>query len=512
MPNLTSIGLNAGIPTSGTGTVSTIDQLIAVGVPVSAGLPTGANTIGSVINSAGNNNIGGFMLQDGSGGTNNRVLVASFHNTDNQALGNVYGLNTGGVAQLLNPIGNIDRQRGTGVDNTPATGISTGVATSAMFFKTFSNNATAIAVGANTVTPVAVSGKIGNVPWSIQTGSALIIGAGSANQETVIVTAANSTTFTAPFTLIHPANTLITGFTYNQGRDAAGENDGASGAGTSVAAGYEYNGGDPSGGQYDRERSLNAKAFSQVAISSGATVGSNSIVVAASGTLQPGMKVLLSNNAIIGSQAFESVNVDLSYIPGSTTVPLSSNVVQTIAGGYTFISYDSFGALGPQLNGFLPFGVGIEEEALYDPVSGKYYIERAATQDGVVPQNVVLESPALWNGTSMDRLPGTAAAGAKVQPNLAVAAATMATTQVAMTSTAASILAARTGAVGTGRVKYDLYNIGTSTVYIGNSAGVTTATGFPLLAGGSMTDYYTGAVYGICAATLTATIATKEVY
>lgn len=42
MANLTSVGITAGAPTSGTGTVSTIDQLLAQGVPISDGTATNA--------------------------------------------------------------------------------------------------------------------------------------------------------------------------------------------------------------------------------------------------------------------------------------------------------------------------------------------------------------------------------------------------------------------------------------------------------------------------------------
>lgn len=42
MTNLTSVGITAGVPTSGTGTVSTIDNLIAVGMPISNGTTTAA--------------------------------------------------------------------------------------------------------------------------------------------------------------------------------------------------------------------------------------------------------------------------------------------------------------------------------------------------------------------------------------------------------------------------------------------------------------------------------------
>lgn len=40
MPNLTSVGITAGVPTSGTGTVSTLDQVLAQGVPISDGTAT----------------------------------------------------------------------------------------------------------------------------------------------------------------------------------------------------------------------------------------------------------------------------------------------------------------------------------------------------------------------------------------------------------------------------------------------------------------------------------------
>ena len=399
MTNITSVTLTGGIPTAGTGNVSTIDNLISVGLPISNSLPVG------------NNYVGGFSIQDGSGGTSNRVLVAAFHNADNQQLGTVYGLNTGGVAQLLNPLGNIDRQRGTGLDNTPATGISTGVATSAMYYKTISNTVSTISSGINTVYPVAMSGNNAGVSWSIQTGSVLQIGQGTANAETIIVTSANTTAFTATFAYAHPTSTTITGFTYNQGRDAAGEVDGASGAGTSLAAGYEYNGGDPSGGNFDRERSVNAKGFASFTISSGGTNGSKSLVLSSTPTgLAPGMKVLLANNANMNTATHESVQIDLSYIPGSTTVPLASAIVNTPTGGYTQINYDIFKDMGPGLSGFLPFGMGIEEEAVYDPLSNMFYLERSATQDGISAQNVVIENPGLWNGATIDRArsaPGT---------------------------------------------------------------------------------------------------------
>lgn len=45
MANLTSVGVTSGVPTSGTGTVSTIDQLIAVGLPITNANANGQATM-----------------------------------------------------------------------------------------------------------------------------------------------------------------------------------------------------------------------------------------------------------------------------------------------------------------------------------------------------------------------------------------------------------------------------------------------------------------------------------
>lgn len=64
------------------------------------------------------------------------------------------------------------------------------------------------------------------------------------------------------------------------------------------------------------------------------------------------------------------------------------------------------------------------------------------------------------------------------------------------TASATQIVAARTGAAGTGRVSVTLYNSGAVNVFVGAS-GVTTSTGIRILPGGSYTIYTTAAVYGV---------------
>jgi hypothetical protein len=57
--------------------------------------------------------------------TGNGSLVQAFHNSDNQALGATsYGLMTGGVDQLLNAAGNLDRKRAVAGDGMAVTGLA----------------------------------------------------------------------------------------------------------------------------------------------------------------------------------------------------------------------------------------------------------------------------------------------------------------------------------------------------------------------------------------------------
>ncbi len=62
------------------------------------------------------------MIADPSSG--NGAYIAQFHNADNQALGTVYGVLTGGVDQLVNGSGNLDRKRSVAGDGMPITGLA----------------------------------------------------------------------------------------------------------------------------------------------------------------------------------------------------------------------------------------------------------------------------------------------------------------------------------------------------------------------------------------------------
>lgn len=381
------------------------------------------------------------VLKDGV--TSNLATVAVFHNADNQnPAGLGFGLLTGGVAQLINVSGNLDRQRETGIDNIPAVGIASGTQQVASPFST--TVATSIATGTQVVTPASMTGFNRGAAWSIQQGSVLTVSnSNGSNSENVVVTAVTGTTFTATYqqTKTGPG-ILVNGYTYNQARDAttpdgstgqgfaagatflfnptlnsanggwesersaAGELDGATGSGAAIAAEYENNSGGPvltsgkaSALQYDRGRNVQGKGLGTATISTGATNGSTSIVVtsaAAVNLLQPGSPLYL----LTGSALTEVVYVSNSYVPGTATINLQNAVV---TGGETTVAFDIYAPSGPGLSGFLPTGIEIADEAVWDPVSNRFYLERSATADASAPANVPLESPALFNGSTMDR-------------------------------------------------------------------------------------------------------------
>jgi hypothetical protein len=422
-----------------------------------AGQATSANSLPVVV--ASDQSVFPTNLADGVT-PSQKATVAQFHNMDNQSPGpSAYGLLTGGVAQLLNTVGSLDRQRETGQNNVPSLGIATGAQQFKSPVSTTLNSA--VSAGATSATLTATKFTNNGQPAWIQLGSALVFEFGTANQEAVYVTAVNYGTNVVTiaglgtgngFKFAHSSGVAVNTGAYNEAVDATaaegsggagiglsatslfnstlnggaggweyersanGEIDGASGKGTNVAAEYEFNGGGPvlasglaSGFQFDRARSLQAKGLGSGAITATAA-GNTSIVfssAAATNLIQPGQKIRLRGGAVK-----ETVLATAAWVPGSSaTVPIQSPVVNA---NQTTAEWDVYGTSGPGLNGFLVDGVGIEEEALYDPVSDYFYIERAATQDGMAPQNIVAENPALWNGTTMDRWTGSASRGGDV--------------------------------------------------------------------------------------------------
>ena len=136
------------------------------------------------------------------------ATVAQFHNADNQAPGSTaYGILTGGVAQLINIFGNVDRQRECGIDNVPAVGLPMGLGMKAMAFQVGTSTAVGSA-GAATVTLTGASSLKGTnhgVPWQIQVGDVMVYDVGGANQEVILITAVTPATpsITATFAKTH---------------------------------------------------------------------------------------------------------------------------------------------------------------------------------------------------------------------------------------------------------------------------------------------------------------------
>jgi hypothetical protein len=430
----------------------------------------------------------------------NIVALYQTHNTDNQTLGGTaYALNTGGVAQLLNASGSIDRQRETGLDGVPATGIATGAQQFAVPFST--TIASSFAAGAQTVTPASMSG--------IQVGSILkVANSNGSNSEVVYVSATAASTFTATFALSKTGPGItVQGFTYNQARDASigdnqaliglsasatylynavtglaeldrsvnGELDGASGKGTAVAAEYEYNGGGPltnagtpSGLSYDRARNLQGKGVGVATQSAGGAAGTSSITVssaAATNSLWAGQQIRIDRNTATEECAY----VATSYVPGTAAIALQTPLQYSHT--TATVEWDVFSSTGPGLSGFTPAGIGIEEEALYNPVDGKYYIERSATLDAMPGANIVAECPALWNGATFDRLKGASA-----NPTTATGVAVVANGIAPLSSFSAQSAVNTTGSAldnGVARANHSLWVVAGA----GVSGGVVTLMG-----------------------------------
>jgi len=460
-------GVLNGYPIAISGSITAVNSSVGTG---NAAAPTGATMMGTLVGSNiqfvsatnpvpiyGSGTSGSAapttaVALGASDGTNLRnILAVQFHNADNQALGSGYALNTGGVAQTLNAAGTLDRQRSTSFDNVSAVGIASGsqqlagapiTGTLGLSSATTGN----ITAGTRTVIVSSLSGTSRGVTYNIMVGSVVQVDTGT-SQESVYVTAINTGTpsFTAVFVNSHTAPVAFKAFAYDQARSstiadgsagngisagamflfnganngfecersAAGELDGATGTGTNMAAEYEWQAGGPAlasglatGFAFSRARNVQGKGKGSQTITT-SVAGNTSIVfssAALTNLIQPGQTVTLT-----GGSTAETVLTTSAWVPGSSaTVPLQSPVVNS---GQTTATWDIFAAQGPGTSGFTADGIGIEEEALWDPVSGLFYIERAATQDAASGQNIVLECEALYNGSTFDRHTGSLSRG-----------------------------------------------------------------------------------------------------
>ena len=181
--------------------------------------------------------------------------------------------------------------------------------------------------------------------------------------------------------------------------------DGGTSTNTVPDAKYSFNSGGPllgsglaSGLSYDRVRNLIGKGATVQSVA--ATVTGNTTLVfgsaAATNLVLPGMSILLT-----GGAGAEVVYATTSWTPGSSaTVPLLNAIYYN---GQTSARFDSFAALGPQLNSMSPLGLDITTLAFYARGTGLYQQLSAADVDGIIAGQVPGVAPVVWNGTTHDR-------------------------------------------------------------------------------------------------------------
>ena len=372
----------------------------------------------------------GFVDQNGK---MQSASVAAFHAGDNTNVSaGGLGLLTGGVTQIKNAQGGLDRQTEAGLDNVSALGITTGISSFSVPF-TFT---VAAAITASTSSQVVTPSSMAN----IYVGTVLNFDTGTPTvTEPVIVVSFTATTFNGVFTKSHAAGVSAKAFYYNQARDgaigdsvpvaglsagmtyfinsinglaeqersAAGELDGASGRGTAVAAEYEYNSGGPitstgsvSNLNFDRARNIQGKGKNIQTLSAATTAGATVIVLTAapSLTLLPGQQIVVGR----ATGTVEAAYVAFNYVPGTATVTVQTPLAQAHSAADT-VEWDVFSPLGPGTNGFIATGMGIEEEALYDPASKQFFLAIGAGSDGNATTNTPIEVEGLYNGTTVDR-------------------------------------------------------------------------------------------------------------
>lgn len=92
-----------------------------------------------------------------------------------------------------------------------------------------------------------------------------------------------------------------------------------------------------------------------------------------------------------------------------------------------------------------------------------------------------------------------------------VGSVNIATGQVTVGTSSSIIVAARTGVAGNGRIAATVVNMGTATVYIGNTSGVTVSNGFPVPAQAAISLNTMSVIYGI-SGTASQTVGYVETY
>lgn len=242
--------------------------------------------------------------------------VTQFHNTDNQALGTFYGLAAGGIGQVLNVVGNLDRARGMQGDQLIGSGIPVDLSLTCQ----------AVTPTVATSSPTAGTNKVINVPStaSIKVGSVVQIeDLTTATVEWALVTAlvANTSITVANLANAHTSPFPVYPLLFNMPRDVSGEGPLSGGIGATLAVGYTQD------GQWNHvERNVMGLGLYSDTSATNASAGNNvSLTTAgtpptlASGQLLP----LLIIDGAAGTQELVTVN---ATNPAGKTVTITKMV------------------------------------------------------------------------------------------------------------------------------------------------------------------------------------------
>lgn len=222
-----------------------------------------------------------------------------------------------------------------------------------------------------------------------------------------------------------------------------------------------------------------------------ATQGSGSTVfafVCSTTKICPAM-VLIDSTNVEKATAGNPLRVDPT---GTTTQPVSASALPLPTGAATAANQTN-------KNQFTQLTDGTNAAATY-------------TAYGTAPTGNVPGANVFVTNTNANGAAAPASASPVTPSNQPVGSAAFAATQVSVGSTATSILSARTGVAGTGRVSATVTNTTTTAIYLGG-AGVTTSTGqlLPGIVGASVTINTTAAIFGIVA-TGSATVTALETF
>lgn len=247
------------------------------------------------------------------------VTVAQFHNSDNQALGSGYGLTTGGISQVLNVNGNLDRAKGYQGDQITGTGMPLDVSMTAQVMPpTFASNAVTAGASKTINVPSTTGIKVGTlVQIELQTSAVVEWARVNALVANTSITVDNlNNAHTNPYP-VFPVQ-------FNTPRDAFGEQDLAGGYGATLAVDYNFD-----GSNYERARNAWGLGVYSDTSASNVSAGNNVTITTAGTPPTLASGVTLPCLIIDSANSKQELAIIISTNPGSKTITF-----QTLASAY----------------------------------------------------------------------------------------------------------------------------------------------------------------------------------